>query len=187
MFKEFAENSKAIHFIKRYRKRYYVAENATANAYESSVFLKLKLTFYTTCERCYQASFLAKIIEEMKDMNVLANSKTVIIMKNLIGKFTQNTRQYAKESSFLLHSKRNTEKLYLGSFKQVSAIILVAVFVNILLMLTLKREVTFYGWTFRFLLLVISFCGLNYTGSLKNIFENSAFFKLINKSTNEKR
>lgn len=187
MFKESVENSKTIYFIRRYLKRYDSAENAVVNAFESSLFLKSKLTLYANCKRYYQTSSLAKVIEEIKDVKILANSNAARIIKNLFDRVTQNIRQSDKESSFLLRSMENAKKLYFEPFKQISGIMVVAIFANTFFVLILRREVTFYGWMLRFFLLIISFCGLKCTGSLRNTFENSTFFKLIKKSANEKR
>jgi len=180
MLKEFLENSKTAHLIKRCLIGYDSAENVVTNAYKSSLFLKLKLALYEHYRRHYKIDPSVMVAEEGKNTEILTNSKVVGMIKSLFG-------QHTKGNSSLLYLRKSAEELYSGPFKQISAIMLVAVSANILFLLIIGREVIVYGWLLRFLLLLISFCGLSCTASLKDIFENSIFFKLVNKPTNEEK
>ena len=178
MFKESLENSKTAHLIKKYLKGYDSAESVVTNAYKSSLFLKLKLALQRNHKKYGKADFLTRSTEE--NTEILAGSKIIEIVKNL-------SRKHASRRGFLPYLKENIDKLYLGPFKQISVIMLVAVSANIFFLLILGREITFYGWILRFSSLLVSLCGLSCTVSLKTILESSIFSNLVSKSTNEKR
>ena len=187
MIKKFINSSKSFYLINKYRKKWRLLEDKTEIVYRSSLFLRLKNMIKTNCKNSYQNNSFYKLEMEIENRDILASSKMAQIIENFSSKITRNIRQdYYRESKFLLYVHQKTRELYFGPLKQISIILFIAIFLNICLLAILKIEIPFYGWLLRLFLLIITFCGLNYTGNFVSVFKNSAFFKIINKPVHEK-
>lgn len=186
MIKKFINNSKSFYFVNKYRKEWWLLEDKTEIAYRFSLFLQLKNIIRINCKNYYHNNSFNKLEREIEDKDILTNSKMAQSIKNLSNKFTKNIRQNYRESKLLSYAHQKIRELYFGPFKQISIILFIAIFLNICLLVILKIEVPFYGWLLRLFLLIITFCGLSYTGNFTSVLKNSAFFKIINKSVYEK-
>jgi len=182
------ETSIFVRFLKESWQRYCFFEEQLNETYKNSQTYRITQGLKNKIKVYFRYSFLGTISEIKENENniVLEESKIVRYLINSYKKFKLRAISYFDTSIARSSLNELTKELYFSPIKNLSIIIVVAILINIIFSILLKKEIGLLGWFIRIFFLLIGLNGLSSNATWEDIKKTSYFIKQQNKKNTER-